>query len=179
MISITDGQVYLAPDLFQKGILPAVDVGRSVSRVGGKAQLAAYRSVAGDLRLSYSQFEELEAFSRFSSRLDDATRGTLERGRRVREILKQSESHPLSAAEQIAVLVAVSSGLLDNLPVDKMREAETVVRDAVSSNLPQVCEHIQAGRKLDDTHIAQIVEVARTALEEAVLSVASDQSESA
>ncbi len=179
LISITDGQVYLAPDLFQKGILPAVDVGRSVSRVGGKAQLAAYRSVAGDLRLSYSQFEELEAFSRFSSRLDDATRGTLERGRRVREILKQSESHPLSAAEQIAVLVAVSSGLLDNLPVDKMREAETVVRDAVSSNLPQVCEHIQAGRKLDDTHIAQIVEVARTALEEAVLSVASDQSESA
>jgi len=88
LISITDGQIYLSPVLFSKGILPAVDVGKSVSRVGGKTQLPAYRSVAGDLRLSYSQFEELESFSRFGTRLDDATRRTLERGWRVREILK-------------------------------------------------------------------------------------------
>ena len=87
LISITDGQIYLSPNLFQKGILPAVDVGKSVSRVGGKTQLAAYRAVAGDLRLSYSQFEELEAFARFGTRLDEDTQRTLERGRRVREIL--------------------------------------------------------------------------------------------
>jgi F-type H+-transporting ATPase subunit alpha len=90
LISITDGQIYLSPDLFQKGTLPAVDVGKSVSRVGGKTQLAAYRWVAGDLRLSYAQFEELEAFSRFGTRLDEQTRNTLERGRRVRQILRQS-----------------------------------------------------------------------------------------
>ena len=84
-----------------------MDVGRSVSRVGGKTQLPAYRAVAGDLRLSYSQFEELEAFSRFSSRLDEETRATLERGRRVREIFKQSQYQTLSVPEQIAVLIAM------------------------------------------------------------------------
>ena len=88
LISITDGQIYLSPDLFQKGVLPAVDVGKSVSRVGGKAQIPAYRQVAGDLRLSYTQFQELEAFARFGTRLDDRTRATLEHGRRVREALK-------------------------------------------------------------------------------------------
>src|SRR5579883_2701874 len=103
------------PDRFQKGILPAVDVGRSVSRVGGKAQLPAYRAVAADLRLFYSQFEELEVFSRFGSRLDEHTRETLARGRAVREALKQPQFDPLPAAEQVAILVAATSGLLDNL----------------------------------------------------------------
>lgn len=111
LISITDGQIYLSPTLFQKGILPAVDVGKSVSRVGGKTQLPAYREVAGDLRLSYAQFEELEAFARFGTRLDEATRQTLERGRRVREVLKQHQYQPMPVAEQIAVLLAVTSGL--------------------------------------------------------------------
>ena len=103
LISITDGQIYLCPHLFQKGILPAVDVGKSVSRVGGKSQLNAYRSVAGDLRLSYSQFGELEGFARFGTRLDEETRKTLDRGRRVREALKQSQFELLSVPEQIAV----------------------------------------------------------------------------
>ena len=99
LISITDGQVYLSPKLFQEGVLPAVDVGRSVSRVGGKAQLPAYKAVAGDLRLAYSQFEELETFSRFGTNLEDETRRSLERGRRVRETLKQSTvPHPNRAA---------------------------------------------------------------------------------
>jgi F-type H+-transporting ATPase subunit alpha len=110
LISITDGQIYLSPDLFQKGTLPAVDVGKSVSRVGGKTQLAAYRWVAGDLRLSYAQFEELEAFSRFGTRLDEQTRNTLERGRRVRQILRQPQYDPLPVARQIASLVAVNAG---------------------------------------------------------------------
>ena len=98
LISITDGQIYLTPGLFQKGIFPAVDVGKSVSRVGGKAQLPAYRAVAGDLRLSYSQFQELEAFSRFGTRLDERTRKTLEHGYRVREVLKQAQFDPMPVA---------------------------------------------------------------------------------
>ncbi len=164
LISITDGQISLSPDLFQKGILPAVDVGRSVSRVGGKTQLSAYRSVAGDLRLSYSQFEELEAFSRFSSRLDEETRSTLERGRRVREIFKQRQYQPLSVAEQIAVLVAITAGLFDELSLEQLPTAEIAVREAVTSHLPDVCEQIQAGDKLTDEHRAALVDVARTAV---------------
>lgn len=124
LISITDGQIYLSPDLFQKGVMPAVEVGKSVSRVGGKAQRSAYRKVAGDLRLSYSQFQELEAFARFGTRLDDATRKTLAHGRRVREILKQDQGTPMTAAEQIAVLFAVNKGLLDEIPVEQLRAVE-------------------------------------------------------
>lgn len=108
LISITDGQIYLSPTLMQKGLLPAVDVGKSVSRVGGKAQLSAYRAVAGDLRLAYAQFEELEIFSRFSTRLDDETRHALARGRRVREVLKQAQYEPMPVFEQIVVLVTVT-----------------------------------------------------------------------
>lgn len=131
LISITDGQIYLSPDLFQKGVLPAVDVGKSVSRVGGKAQLPPYRSVAGDLRLSYSQFQELESFARFGTRLDEATKKTIAHGRRVREILKQNQYAPLSTAEQITVLRAVTQGLLDRVPVARIAEAERNLVEAV------------------------------------------------
>lgn len=133
LISITDGQIYLSPLMFQKGILPAVDVGKSVSRVGGKTQLSAYRAVAGDLRLTYAQFEELETFSRFGTRLDEATRQTLERGRRVRESLKQRQFDPMPVPEQIAVLLAVSSGLFDSLDIEAIPAAEEAVRQAVRS----------------------------------------------
>jgi F-type H+-transporting ATPase subunit alpha len=114
LISITDGQIYLSPTLFHKGQLPAVDVGLSVSRVGGKTQYPALRAIAGDLRLSYSQFEELEVFARFATRLDPETQATIDHGRRVREMLRQHEQHPLRASEQIAVLSAVNEGLLDS-----------------------------------------------------------------
>ena len=124
LISITDGQLYLRSDFFQKGILPAVDVGKSVSRVGGKAQLAAYRAVAGDLRLSYSQFQELEAFSRFGTRMDERTRQLLERGYRVREVLKQPPYDPLPVAQQIIVLLAVTHGLFDAIPLDRLSAVE-------------------------------------------------------
>lgn len=124
LISITDGQIYLSPDLGQKGVLPAIDVGKSVSRVGGKAQLPGYRRVAGELRLSYSQFLELESFARFGTRLDEATRHALSHGRRVREVLKQNQYAPLSAAGQIAVLRAVTQGLFDGVPLAKVAEAE-------------------------------------------------------
>jgi F-type H+-transporting ATPase subunit alpha len=150
LISITDGQIYLSPDLFQKGILPAVNVGKSVSRVGGRAQLAAYRAVAGDLRLSYSQFEELEAFSRFDTRLDEDTRRTIERGRRVRQVLKQPQYDPMPVAEQIAVLLATIKGVFDRLPLEKIGQVENRVRRAIREQLPDLYDRIQSGEALDE-----------------------------
>ena len=127
LISITDGQIYLSPSLFELGVLPAVDVGKSVSRVGGKAQLAAYRAVAGDLKLAYAQFEELETFARFGARLDEDTRNIIEHGRRIRSCLKQSESAPVSMPAQIAILLALAGELFDPVPIDQMTEAEQAV----------------------------------------------------
>lgn len=160
LISITDGQVYLSPNLFRKGILPAVDVGRSVSRVGGKTQLPAYRAVAGDLRLTYSQFEELEKFARFSSQLDEDSRQTLERGRRIRETLKQSQYEPLNVPEQIAALVAVTSGGFDRLRPEEIAEAQRSVRDAMSDELPDLCERIVSGEELADDEVGSIAAMA-------------------
>jgi len=169
LISITDGQIYLSPVLFSKGILPAVDVGKSVSRVGGKTQLPAYRSVAGDLRLSYSQFEELESFSRFGTRLDDSTRRTLERGWRVREILKQGQYKPLRASEQIASLLSVTGGALDKVPTEKIREVEAKLLEAVTQQMPEMCGRIEAGKKLemsDRDHIMDKIKPAVAPFEE-------------
>lgn len=163
LISITDGQIYLSPRLFQKGLLPAVDVGKSVSRVGGKTQLAAYRAVAGDLRLSYSQFEELETFARFGTRLDEDTRRILERGRRVREVLKQPQYEPMPVPEQITVLVAVSGGVFDNLPLEQVTAAEVHVRQAVTRRHPEICERIMAGEKLDQEDIDSLLQGAQDA----------------
>ncbi|NQT86388.1 alternate F1F0 ATPase, F1 subunit alpha [bacterium] len=164
IISITDGQVYLSPELFQKGILPAVDVGKSVSRVGGKAQLGAYRCVAGDLRLSYSQFVELETFARFGTRLDDDTRQAIERGRRVREVLKQSRYAPLTVPEQIAILVAVNNGVLDAVPLDKVPEAEAAIQRAVTQHLDELCGRIVAGEKISDDDQKAILDTAKAAV---------------
>jgi len=150
LISITDGQIYLSPDLFQKGVLPAVDVGKSVSRVGGRAQLPPYRSVTGALRLSYSQFQELESFARFGTRLDETTKKTLAHGRRVREILKQNQYATLSVAEQITVLRAVTRGLLDGVPVERIAEAERNLIEAVGK-VPGLAESLE--RASDDNLI--------------------------
>jgi F-type H+-transporting ATPase subunit alpha len=150
LISITDGQIYLTPGLFQKGIFPAVDVGKSVSRVGGKAQLPAYRAVAGDLRLTYSQFQELEAFSRFGTRLDERTRKTLEHGYRVREVLKQAQFDPMPVAAQIAVLLAVTQGLFDDIPLEQVAAGEKAVRQMLCERLPDLCRRIEDGEDLSD-----------------------------
>jgi F-type H+-transporting ATPase subunit alpha len=160
LISITDGQIYLTPDLFQKGILPAIDVGRSVSRVGGKAQLPAYRAVTGELRLFYSQFEELEVFSRFGSRIDERTRQTLARGRAVREALKQPQYDPLSATEQIAVLLAATEGLFDNVPPAQIAEASGRFRQVLTERLPLLRESVESGKELSDSERRAIVELA-------------------
>jgi F-type H+-transporting ATPase subunit alpha len=149
LISITDGQIYLSPDLFQKGQLPAIEVGKSVSRVGGKAQLPAYRKVAGDLRLSYSQYQELEAFSRFGTKLDEETRQKLEHGRRVREILKQDQFRSLTAAEQIAVLYGVNRGLFDDLPLEAVRRAEEKIVELIRQD-SELAEAVTAAGKEDE-----------------------------
>ncbi len=164
LISITDGQIYLSPDLYRKGILPAVDVGKSVSRVGGKTQLKAYRDVAGDLRLSYSQFEELETFARFSTRLDEETRKTLERGRRVREILKQPQYSPLSAPEQIAVLTGITEGFFDSLNVEDISDAAEQIRNAATEKLPDLCEKVDSGEKLTDDDRTKLTDLIREVL---------------
>lgn len=157
LISITDGQIYLSPDLFQKGVLPAVDVGKSVSRVGGKAQFPAYRSVAGDLRLSYAQFEEMEAFARFSARLDESARRILERGRRVRETLKQRQYDPMRVSEQVAVLVAVTGGIFDGLRTEQVADAEQLVRRTMAEALPELCVRIEAGEALNEQERGKIL----------------------
>jgi F-type H+-transporting ATPase subunit alpha len=164
LISITDGQIYLSPRLFSKGILPAVDVGKSVSRVGGKTQLAAYRKISGDLRLAYSQFEELEAFSRFGTRMDQDTRQTLERGRRVREILKQPQYRPLSVPEQIAALVAANEGVLDEVPVDAIANSEKRIRRAVMESLPDLSRSIESGEDLSEENIQALADTAQKAV---------------
>ena len=162
IISITDGQIYLSPDLFQKGVLPAIDVGRSVSRVGGKTQLPAYRAVAGHLRLSYSQFEELETFARFGTRLDETTRKTLEHGRRIREVLKQPQYAPMSAPEQIAVLLAAAEGVFDDLEPDHVLMAEPLLQKAVIADHQELCARIEAGEKLSEEDWDALLEAARS-----------------
>ena len=166
LISITDGQIYLSPSLFQLGVLPAVDVGKSVSRVGGKAQRAAYRAVAGDLKLAYAQFEELETFSRFGARLDEDTRKIIEHGRRIRACLKQPEFAPVSVPAQIAVLLALTAELFDHVPLDRMTDAEQAVRKAAAEIPAEVSERLDTADKLSDEDRETIIEIARQALEE-------------
>jgi F-type H+-transporting ATPase subunit alpha len=170
LISITDGQIYLDPGLFNKGIMPAIDVGRSVSRVGGAAQLGAYRAVAGHLKLAFSQFEELESFSRFGVRLDEATRRALVNGRRVREVLKQPQASPLPVADQVAVLIAVAEGLLDAVPLERVAEAQEVLVSAVHEHLPDLAALVASGEPLSDDAHADLVRVA----DEAVTPLRSD-----
>ncbi len=139
-------------------------MGRSVSRVGGKAQLPAYREVAGDLRLAYSQFEELETFARFATRLDEETRATIERGRRVREILKQAEAEPLPAAEQVTVLKAVNAGLFDELALEEVASAGEAVRRAVRERLPAWIRKAGTGEALTEQDWGSLVKLAREAV---------------
>jgi F-type H+-transporting ATPase subunit alpha len=164
LISITDGQIYLSPSLFELGVLPAVDVAKSVSRVGGKAQRAAYRAVAGDLKLAYAQFEELETFARFGARVDEGTRKNIDHGRRIRSCLKQPESDPVSVAAQISVLLALTERLFDPVPLDQMPVAEHAVREASADIPAELCARFETTAELSAGDRARIIDIARRAL---------------
>ena len=157
LISITDGQIYLSPTLFQKGILPAVDVVKSVSRVGGKTQLEAYRQVAGDLKLSYAQFEELETFSRFGTRIDPNSKLILERGLRVRELLKQEQYQPMPVSEQIYIQLALTSGLFDQLELDCIQAMQSTICEHIKKQLPSIGPAIDEGRKLSKDELKSLL----------------------
>ncbi len=164
LISITDGQIYLSPTLFELGMLPAVDVGKSVSRVGGKAQLPAYRAVASDLKLAYAQFEELETFARFGASLDASTRKIIEHGQRIRSCLKQPEFSPLSVAEQITVLLALIAGLFDAIAIARMTEAQKIVQESAAKIPADVVDRLLHAKNLSPEDRAAIVQIARQAL---------------
>jgi len=164
LISITDGQIYLSPSLFELGVLPAVDVAKSVSRVGGDAQRAAYRSVASDLKLAYAQFEELETFARFGASLDANTRASIEHGRRIRACLKQAEGAPVSVPGQIAVLVALTAKLFDVVPLERMTEAEHAVRDAAAGIPAEVSARFEGPAGLSEEDRKTIVDIAQKTL---------------
>jgi F-type H+-transporting ATPase subunit alpha len=164
LISITDGQIYLSPSLFELGILPAIDVAKSVSRVGGKAQRAAYRAVAGNLKLAYAQFEELETFARFGARLDDQTRRTIDHGQRIRACLKQPENAPLSLSGQIAVLLALTEGLFDQIPLEGMVAAEATVLAAAAQMPADQRKRVESDVKLSDADRAAMIVIAKQAL---------------
>ena len=165
LISITDGQVYLSPTLLELGVLPAVDIGKSVSRVGGAAQRNAYRAVTGDLKLSYAQFEELETFARFGARLDDDAHSVIEHGRRIRACLQQPETAPIALAEQIVVLLALTERLFDSVPLTRIDDAERALRAAVAANIaPALRASLDAGEKLADAAKRDLLHIAREAL---------------
>jgi F-type H+-transporting ATPase subunit alpha len=164
LISITDGQIYLSPTLFELGVLPAVDVGKSVSRVGGKAQHGAFRAVARDLKLAYAQFEELEAFSKFGARLDDDSRRSITHGQRIRACLKQPESDPVSVVEQIAILKGLMDGLFDAVPLLRMPAAEAAVRAAAAHIPVAVAARLTQAGKLSESDAQAILDCVRAAL---------------
>ncbi|MEJ8758451.1 F0F1 ATP synthase subunit alpha [Pontibacter sp. H259] len=160
VISITDGQIFLETNLFNSGIRPAINVGISVSRVGGNAQIKAMKKVSGTLKLDQAQFRELEAFAKFGSDLDAATKLTIERGRRNLEILKQPQFSPVSVSEQVAIIFAATNGLLDDVPVSEVRTFE---KDYLRTMRAQHQDTLNAllGGKLDDETTGVMRQVAR------------------
>jgi F-type H+-transporting ATPase subunit alpha len=158
VISITDGQIYLESDLFYAGIRPALNVGISVSRVGGSAQIRAMRSVAGRLRLDLAQFRDLAAFAQFASDLDRATRAQLERGLRLQEVLKQPQFSPVPVEKQVMIIWAATNGHLDDVPVDKVQQWETEFHRFMETSHPQVGETILRDKVLSDETIEALKE---------------------
>jgi F-type H+/Na+-transporting ATPase subunit alpha len=171
VISITDGQVFLSSDLFNSGLRPAINVGISVSRVGGAAQTKAIKKIAGTLKLELAQFDELAAFSQFASDLDAATQQQLSRGKRLRELLKQSQFSPLILAEQVAIVYAGVKGLIDDVPVEEVVQFSRELREYLKSNKPDFISKIQTEKVLSPE--------AETTLKEAIAEVVSTMMASA
>jgi F-type H+-transporting ATPase subunit alpha len=158
VISITDGQIYLEPDLFYSGVRPAVNVGISVSRVGGSAQVKAMRKVAGRLRLDLAQFRELEAFAQFGSDLDAATQRQLARGERTVEILKQPQYQPMPVENQVCVIYAVTNGYLDDIPVDRIRAWELEFIEYLGTHHGAVLDGLRTEKVLSDAIETGLIE---------------------
>jgi len=150
VISITDGQIFLESDLFNSGVRPAINVGISVSRVGGSAQIKSMKKVAGTLKLDQAQFRELEAFAKFGSDLDAATLNVIEKGRRNVEILKQAQNDPYTVEEQVAIIYAGSKNLLRNVPVNKVKEFETAFLTSLKKQHKKVLAELKAGKLTDN-----------------------------
>lgn len=163
LISITDGQIYLSPKLFELGILPAVDIGKSVSRVGGKAQLPAYRSLS-KLKLEHAQFEELETFSRFGTRLDEDTRKIIEHGERIRICLKQQELQPMSVPEQLVILYALKNELFDTVSIEKMKNAEVALLKTVTELPKEIIKRLLSDKELSSEDDSTLLKMASEAL---------------
>ena len=162
VISITDGQIYLEADLFYAGVRPALNVGISVSRVGGAAQTKAMRQVAGRLRGDLAQFRELQAFAQFGSDLDKVTKAQIDRGQRITEVLKQPQYQPMPVQKQVMIIYAVTNGFLDNIPVNKVQDFEADFHRFMDSTHPEIGETIAREKKMSD----ETVQALRAAIEE-------------
>jgi F-type H+-transporting ATPase subunit alpha len=160
VISITDGQIFLESDLFNSGVRPAINVGISVSRVGGNAQIKSMKKVAGTLKLDQAQYRELEAFAKFGSDLDAATLNVIEKGKRNVEILKQSVNDPFTVEDQVAIIYAGSKNLLRNVPVNKVKEFERDFLDYLNNKHRDTLNALKAG-KFDDTITDVLEKVAK------------------
>ncbi|MBQ3696080.1 MAG: F0F1 ATP synthase subunit alpha [Alphaproteobacteria bacterium] len=166
VISITDGQIYLSTSLFQKGIMPAIDTGRSVSRVGGEAQLPAYRQLLGPLKLFYSQFEELESFSKFGVQLDAETQQKLNRGHAIRLVLQQVQFHPMDVATQIAVFLSVNNGIFDTMNDKQILQAQDIIHKTLHQRFSSIVDRIVLKReKLDPSTQNKLLDAFRSALD--------------
>src|SRR5689334_1324350 len=168
VISITDGQIYLETDLFNSGVRPAVNVGLSVSRVGGSAQIKAMRQVAGTLKLELAQYRELAAFAQFGSDLDKATQAQLNRGQRLVELLKQNQFSPLPFSKQILIIMAGTGGFLDDMPVNQVREFEQELFKYVDSTNPGILRAIMEKKVLDDQLKGQLQSIIKEAKQQFV-----------
>ncbi len=157
VISITDGQIYLSNDLYQKGIMPAIDTGRSVSRVGGEAQLPAYRSLVGPLKLFYAQFEELESFSKFGMQMDNDTLMKLKRGQAIRSALTQRQYEPIPVVDQIGLFIALNEGLLDYMDDKEIVKAQTLIHQVMQTRFADVVKRILKREKVSDEHKRQMI----------------------
>jgi F-type H+-transporting ATPase subunit alpha len=160
VISITDGQIFLESDLFNSGVRPAINVGISVSRVGGSAQIKSMKKVAGTLKLDQAQFRELEAFAKFGSDLDAATLNVIEKGKRNVEILKQAQNDPFTVEDQVAIIYAGSKNLLRDVPVEKVKEFERDYIEFLNAKHRDVLDTLKAG-KLTDEVIDTLTNVAK------------------
>ena len=145
VISITDGQIFLETKLFRSGIIPAINPGISVSRVGGAAQLKSMKKVSGELKLLYSQYSELKAFAQFGSDLDEDTKSRLALGERIVEVLKQKRNSPVSVGCQVAIIYAVTNGYLDNVPLDKVEDYERKLYEKLEKEKPNLLIRFEEG----------------------------------